>query len=76
MLVGPADLFDMLPIFLGIAEIEEILVSAVRAFHAPGVFDGAPVLFSSGGNLGKVTENSVGIGAIVAVKFLRKIQIR
>ena len=49
----------MLPVSLGIAKIDELLVAAMGAFRAVGMLDGAPVLLGARGDLGEVGEYPV-----------------
>ncbi len=65
----------MLPVFLSIAEIDEIFVPTVGAFHAPLVLDGTKMLLGPGSNLSEVSENSVRVGAIFAIQLLNEIEI-
>ena len=45
------------------------------ALHATEVLDRTPVLFRSRGNLRHVSQDSVGVGAVLAVDLLDQVQV-
>ena len=69
------DGFDFSPIFFGAAITDELLVTAVQAFDAPGVFNRAPELFSACGYFLQIGKQSVNVTAVGAIDFFHHIQI-
>jgi len=75
IVIVSARFFDVGAVFLSVAEIKELFIPAVSTFDAVCVFYRTPVLFGPSGYLGEIGKNAVGVCAIVAVEFLREIEI-
>lgn len=51
------------------------MVAPMETAHFPGMLDGTPVLFSSGGNLLNVGNQAVEVAAINTIHLFNEIQI-
>ena len=61
---------------LAVPEVQEVLIPFVGTLHTAEMLDRAPVLLGAGGDLDHIGQDSVRIGAVLAVDLLNQIQIR
>jgi len=66
------------PVFkpIHITVFYELIVFVVGNVNVVGIFEGAPKIFSAGGNLSGVGDDAIAITAIQTIEFLRHVQIR
>jgi hypothetical protein len=70
------DFLETFAPFLGIAIVQKMAITAVPGLEAERVFDGAPVLFRATGDLLHVSDYTVHIFAIAAIKAFHGIKVK
>ena len=63
-------MFDSGPVAFGIAVIKKIQVATVDPFHAQSVLDRTPILLRARRDFCHISEDAVGVAAVLAVQFI------
>jgi hypothetical protein len=68
-------LLELLPVGVTVTEIHEAAIPRVDSEYAARVFDRAPVLLGTRPDLANIREDTVRIGSICAIKFLKRVEV-